>query len=183
MVFLLAHLQAFCKLKIFFNSKFLTSPHSLFSPNPFNCQMYHMCFPSGNNLIAVNILCGGNSAFNPVTSDCSLLTSNPVCQGNPFTCEFVGQMGAWPLNANIYYICMARTTNGIRVLFPQLYRCPVGYYYYNEDCVPNGVTGPGTPPGNGFICSRPGLFPGKLLKGFLARPRHFKFLLLPMKIE
>lgn len=94
--------------------------------------MYHMCFISANNMIAANILCVGNHAFNPATSDCSLTTTHQICQGNAFTCDTVGQMGAWPLNANIYYICMARSNNGVRVLFPELYRCPIGYYYYNE---------------------------------------------------
>jgi hypothetical protein len=113
-----------------------------------------MCFPSGPNLIAVNVLCGGNYAFNPVTNDCSLNLNNPVCRGNQFTCNNVGDMGAWPLNPNIYYICMAQT-NAVRVLFPTLYRCPVGQVFRGGSCVvSNGVEGPG-----GFVCTRAGLFP------------------------
>lgn len=129
----------------------------IYSPNPFNCQLYHMCFSSANNLISYNILCGGNAAFNPTTSDCSLTTQHAVCQGNQFTCDYAGQMGAWPLNANIYYICMVRqNSNGMRVMFPQLYRCPVGEKFSNDLCIPNGSNGGG---GSGFMCTRPGLFP------------------------
>lgn len=117
-----------------------------------------MCFPSAGVLIAANILCGGNAAFNPQSSDCSLATTHEICRGTPFTCNQVGDMGAWPLNANIYYICMARNNNGVRMMFPQLYRCPVGYYFYNDDCVPNGVSG--VPPGGGvYRCTKPGIFP------------------------
>lgn len=119
-----------------------------------------MCFPSGLNIIAVNILCGGNSAFNPVTNDCTLTTQHQVCRGNQFQCNQVGDMGAWPLNPNIYYICMARPNDlGTRVLFPQLYRCPIGQKYYNEDCIPVGSNGGGGGGPSGFVCARPGLFP------------------------
>lgn len=55
---------------------------------------------------------------------------------------------------------MART-NVQRVLFPQLFRCPVGYIFSNEDCVlgSGNVFPPsdGTQGGN-FMCQRPGLF-------------------------
>jgi hypothetical protein len=116
-----------------------------------------MCFPSGPVIVSVNVLCGGNSAFNPATSDCSLTTAHQICQGNQFTCDYVGQMGAWPLNANIYYMCSART-NGVRVLFPQLFRCPAGQVFFNDDCVPG--SGGNFPPGDGpsYLCSRPGVF-------------------------
>lgn len=72
-------------------------------------------------------------------------------------------MAAWPLNANIYYMCMART-NGVRVLFPQMFRCPVGEVFANDDCVPGtggGILPPGSGnnDGSGHICQRPGLFP------------------------
>lgn len=125
-------------------------------PDPWNCQQYHMCFPSGLQIVSVNVRCGGNTAFNPVTSDCSLSTTNNICQGQQFTCNEVGQMGAWPMNANIYYICMARTNANIRMLYPELYRCPVGLVFHNEDCVPPNGGGGG---GNDFRCIRSGLFP------------------------
>jgi len=122
-------------------------------PDPFNCQMYHMCFPSGPAMIAVNILCGGNYAFNPITNDCSLNLNNPVCQGNQFTCNNVGDMGPWPLNPNIYYICMAENGPN-RVLFPTLFRCQVGHIFRGGQCgPPNGIDG------NVFDCQRAGLFP------------------------
>lgn len=115
--------------------------------------MYHMCFPSGPTLIAVNVLCGGNYAFNPITNDCSLTMNSPVCQRPPFTCNNVGDMGAWPLNPNIYYICMA-ANNAVRIMFPTLFRCPVGLIFRAGQCAPpNGIDG------NLFNCQKAGLFP------------------------
>ncbi|KAL7026980.1 hypothetical protein ACKWTF_005255 [Chironomus riparius] len=129
-------------------------------PDPYNCQQYHMCFPHGPNLLSVTVLCGDSVAYNPVTNDCSLPTMHSVCSGNVFTCDYVGQMGAWPLNPNIYYMCMARS-NGVRVLFPQIFRCPLGQVFSNDDCVPGssgGLLPPGSNNNDGFICQRPGLF-------------------------
>lgn len=115
--------------------------------------MYHMCFPSGLNLISVNILCGGNYAFNPVTNDCSLDLTSRACQGSQFACNSVGDMGAWPLNPNIYYICMAQT-GAVRYMFPTLFRCPVGLIFRAGQCAPpNGIDG------NLFNCTKAGLFP------------------------
>jgi len=125
-------------------------------PDPFNCQMYHMCFPSGPNMISVNVLCGGNFAFNPITNDCSLDMTSPVCRGSQFTCNNVGDMGPWPLNPNIYYMCMASGNGGgtIRVLFPTLFRCPIGEVFRGGQCgLPNGIGG------NLYNCQRAGLFP------------------------
>lgn len=111
-----------------------------------------MCFPSGPNLIAVNVLCGGNYAFNPISNDCSLSLNHQACLGNQFTCNNVGDMGPWPLNPNIYYICMA-ASNGVRVLFPTLFRCVVGQVFRGGQCsVPNGIDG------NVVDCEHAGLF-------------------------
>lgn len=103
----------------------------------------------------MNIQCGGNAAFNPVMNDCSLSLNNPICMGSQFTCNNVGDMGPWPLNANIYYMCLAGTdANGQRFLFPSIFRCQVGLIFRNGDCVPpNGVDG------NVFDCTVSGLFP------------------------
>lgn len=49
-------------------------------------------------------------------------------------------------------MCMARN-DGVRVLFPELFRCPVGQIFRAGDCgVPNGIDG------NLFNCQRAGLF-------------------------
>lgn len=133
---------------------FIIIAASIYSPDPHNCQGYHLCFPSGPTMIAVNIQCGGNYAFNPITNDCSLDTMNPICSGNQFTCNNVGDMGAWPLNPNIYYMCMA--ANGpTRILFPTLFRCPIGQIFMAGQCaIPNGNGN-----GNLFNCNKAGLFP------------------------
>lgn len=124
-------------------------------PDPFNCQMYHMCFSSAMTIVSVNVVCGGNSAFNSVTNDCSSSLTHPNCQGSQFTCNNVGDMGPWAGNPNIYYICMA-STGATRVLFPSLFRCPVGEIFQNGQCA-NG-NGGGID-GGVFNCQRSGLFP------------------------
>jgi hypothetical protein len=127
-----------------------------------------MCFLSYPNLISINIRCGGNFAFNPITNDCSLDMNHQVCRGNQFTCNRVGDMGPWPLNPNIYYICMAQsdTVGNQLILFPQMYRCPVHEIFRGGNCVrndgsfpPGVIPPPGGPPGGGFQCTRAGLFP------------------------
>lgn len=131
-----------------------------------------MSFPT---LIAVNVRCGGNFAFNPITNDCSLTTSHQVCQNAQFTCNNVGDMGPWPLNPNIYYICMAETGDNspTLIMFPSIFRCPVGQMFRNGDCTVGGIGPPGIgppgigppgigPPGTGVQCNRAGLFPDPL---------------------
>jgi hypothetical protein len=120
---------------------------------------------NGDNLVAVNIECGLNSAFSAATGTCSLSTKDPVCSEKPFICDKVGDVGVWPGNQNIFYICMATQINGNRALFPTLYRCPDGYSFNGVDCqLGNNVPGifpPNMPNWNNnnspMGCSMPGL--------------------------
>jgi Chitin binding Peritrophin-A domain len=112
-----------------------------------------MCFQSGMNLINVNVLCGGNYAYNPITNDCSLTLNHPICRGNQFTCNNVGDMGPWPLNPNIYYICMV-ASGPTRSFFPTIFRCPLGQTFQGGQCAEGNGIG-----GNVFDCQRAGLFP------------------------
>ncbi|CAO1412967.1 unnamed protein product [Diamesa hyperborea] len=115
-----------------------------------------MCYPNGVNLISFNVRCSGNAAFNSLTNDCSLTLNHESCLVPQYQCNFVGEMGPWTSNSNIFYICVASNTNNTRVLFPTLYRCPTSQIFVNNACSNGGDTGVG-----GFECLRPGLFPDR----------------------
>lgn len=133
---------------------FVCSSEGVF-PDPHNCQAFHMCHMRGNTFVAANVLCTGNSAFDPATGSCSINIAHEICNNVQFNCQRVGQMAPWPTNANIFYICMATSVNGNRVLFPNLFRCPNGQYFDNDKqaCGTNGNGG-----GSSFNCPSPGLF-------------------------
>lgn len=90
-----------------------------------------------------------------MTNDCSVTTNHDSCLVPQFRCSFVGEMGAWASNSNIYYICVAQTVNATRNIFPTLYRCPTSQTFVNNQCTDQGGNG-GT---GGHTCLRPGLFP------------------------
>lgn len=89
-----------------------------------------------------SIQCSPGSAFNPQLNDCSLDANNEICRVPQFRCSAVGQMGAWPLNPNIFYICFSNNAR----LFPVMYRCARGEIFSEDDmmCVESNWN-----PGNG----------------------------------
>lgn len=138
-------------------------------PDPFDCQVYHVCFHSGNNLISMDLECSDKTAFNPQTGDCSLEATPEFCNVYAWTCERPGDMGPWRMNANIFYICIAADSPSGRVLFPQLYRCPALQIFDGEQCVSvDGTTATTgttavtttstTSSGGEFRCPGPGLY-------------------------
>ena len=143
--------------------RFVCTSEGVF-PDPYNCQMYHMCSQRAEStMVAANAVCGENSAFDPATSGCNLNTASEVCTVPQFTCQNVGDMGAWPANPSIYYICMANTIDGIRFVFPNLYRCDMGQVFNGRDCgigsgggnIGGGNIGGGN---TGFRCLAPGVY-------------------------
>ncbi|XP_055691255.1 uncharacterized protein LOC129794528 [Lutzomyia longipalpis] len=127
-------------------------------PDPYDCQMYHMCYRSGNSFGAINVECGGNSAFSVITGDCSITIDNHVCREHQYRCENVGDRGAWPGNSNIFYICKAEVLeDGRRVLYPGLYRCGPSEHFVNNECRLGSPEGhPTLPPSN--TCVTSGIF-------------------------
>jgi hypothetical protein len=75
--------------------------------------------------------CPRNMAFNPVTNSCDLPRTNPICRTRQFDCNFVGQMGAWRANPNLFYICLSESGT----LFPVIYRCGPRQIFQNDRCV------------------------------------------------
>lgn len=131
-------------------------------PDPYDCQLYHMCYTNGLNLVAINVNCGRNAAFNPTTGDCSLTTNASICSEPMFNCDIVGRMQAWPGNNNIFYVCHAKMQNNDRILFPELHRCSSNEVFSNGECLSKvfslGLTTIAVPPVNNFICPSFGLY-------------------------
>lgn len=122
-------------------------------PDPFNCQKYHMCVLFNEVYALESRTCPGITAYSAASGDCSATITDVVCTDVQFSCENVGDTGAWPGNSNIFYICVH--TNG--QYHPQLHRCTPGYYFENGTCVNSTPTT--TIITDIFTCERPGLFP------------------------
>ncbi|XP_059608033.1 uncharacterized protein LOC132255879 [Phlebotomus argentipes] len=131
-------------------------------PDPYDCQVYHMCYQSGNSFGAINVECGGNYAYSVETGDCSITIDHHVCREHQYRCENVGDRAPWPGNPNIFYVCKAETReDGQRVLYPGLYRCGASEHFINNEC--RQITGGDQstlPPGNDCIAQ--GMFVNSL---------------------
>lgn len=104
-------------------------------PDPYDCQRYHMCYNHAKQPVPANIECGSNRAFAAATGDCSATLNDTVCTEPQFNCSRSGDTGAWPGNANIFYVCSATLEHGRRILFPTLHRCAAAEIFNGRDCV------------------------------------------------
>lgn len=129
-------------------------------PDPYDCQIYHMCYRVGHTNVSVKIECGQDRAFSATTGDCSLSLNDSVCTHTQYQCNHAGEIHAWPGNSNIFYICHA--TIDQHILYPTMYRCAPSEVFNGSDCVPRGTHGPGGDGGGGvpeqFTCTKSGLF-------------------------
>ncbi|XP_047120319.1 uncharacterized protein LOC124803179 [Schistocerca piceifrons] len=124
--------------------------HSLgYFPDPYNCSVFHFC--SELYINSQRMVCAAGHAYNPLTSDCSFLTSDPVCTSGPPVpaCASVGQSGALATNPSIYYVCTVDANN---VLIPSLYKCDNGEIY---DAPTYTTTTSSSAPIPGTPCSPP----------------------------
>lgn len=147
-------------------TNFVCNTEGIF-PDPYDCQVYHICFQTGPNYVAINMNCPGNSAFSPQSNECTSLLTDSVCTEPQFLCTNAGDQAAWPGNNNIFYMCIAANVNGERILYPVLFRCPSRQIFNGVTCVANEsiTTNPDNPdpptsenPDN-FVCQSRGLFP------------------------
>lgn len=103
-----------------------------FYPDPYNCKNYHVC----NNINVDELfICPSGSAYSPATKSCSLSSNDAVCYETQYNCTTFGQMGAWPSDNNIYYVCMVQNVGGELIRYPTLYRCQDGYNFVQGRCV------------------------------------------------
>ena len=162
-------------------ANFPCTSHGVF-PDPYDCQKYHMCYFVGPTLVSAKVDCGGDKAFSPATGQCSLDINHTVCHEKQFKCLNAGDVHAWPMSPNIFYICKATSNQDERVLYPTLYRCEDGEIFDGYYCRPakpneqfpnNPITKPVDPTATGSpvvitpttiaptaprVCSEAGLF-------------------------
>uniref|UniRef100_A0A336MXQ5 CSON007908 protein n=1 Tax=Culicoides sonorensis TaxID=179676 RepID=A0A336MXQ5_CULSO len=148
-------------------------------PDPYDCQLYHICLVNNNNIVSSPVECRDGSAFNPITGDCSLNINSDVCLDYGFTCTKPGDMGPWKFNPNIFYVCKADDDGSERVIYPELYKCDPNEVFVEDKCVSKDVTTTEattemtsdwtsettseqtstiTPPPS-IVCTRPGVYP------------------------
>lgn len=63
-------------------------------PDPYDCQLYHVCYESNGNLVSIEINCKPETAYDPITGVCSLSLNSLVCQEYGFKCNKAGDMGS-----------------------------------------------------------------------------------------
>lgn len=101
-------------------------------PDPFDCQTYHFCYADGSGeLVKVTSVCANESAFSAASGDCSAAVTDNLCLSPQFVC---GEMGAWPGNSNIFYVCTVVDFFDTLIANPQLFRCDAGLSFTDGIC-------------------------------------------------
>ncbi|XP_049785728.1 uncharacterized protein LOC126188220 [Schistocerca cancellata] len=94
-------------------------------PDPYDCQKYHLCTAIGQQPTTGSCR-RTDAAYNPLTADCTLTTSDRVCTEGPIKpCTASLEIGVVPENPAIYYICKPSAFGFI----PEMYKCPDGYIF------------------------------------------------------
>ncbi|XP_037939925.1 low-density lipoprotein receptor-related protein [Teleopsis dalmanni] len=101
-------------------------------PDPYNCKYYHECNTSNEHIRHV---CPNNYGYSVTAKSCVVRSNQQDCKNIQFKCEHSGDMGAWPEDPNIYYICVTKHLKNTKLTYPLLYRCDDGYIFTNGKCV------------------------------------------------
>lgn len=97
-------------------------------PDPYECKYYHVCDQKNQD---TRMMCPSGTAYSPATKSCSLSSTDEICFVSQYTCTKVGEMGAWPTDPNIYYVCHVKNNQ----IYPILYRCQNGYTFNYGKCM------------------------------------------------
>lgn len=101
-------------------------------PDPFDCKQYHTC---NEAKVDERGICPQGTAYSPATKSCSLSSYDDICYKAQYKCENPGDMGPWPSDPNIYYVCWYSTADGKPELYPLLHRCANGYEFKADRCI------------------------------------------------
>ncbi|KAM7356666.1 uncharacterized protein ACRADG_002318 [Cochliomyia hominivorax] len=114
-------------------------------PDPYDCKYYHVC---DNSNEGSRFRCPSGTAYSPANKTCSITPNTDICLKPQYECTKLGQMGAWPTDPSIYYVCHATQINGETVRYPLLYQCPNGHVFVDAKCVlyTSSTTPPPTAP-------------------------------------
>ncbi|XP_037825525.1 peritrophin-48-like [Lucilia sericata] len=102
-------------------------------PDPYDCKYYHVC---DNSNEGERFICPSGTAYSPASKTCSLTPETDICLKPQYECNELGQMGAWPTDPSIYYVCHSTNVDENVVRYPALYRCRSGYVFVNTKCIP-----------------------------------------------
>ena len=100
-------------------------------PDPYDCKYYHVC---NNNNVGERLVCPRGTAYSPATKTCSLPTNSDICLEPQYKCNRLGDMGAWPTDPTIFYVCHITSTGSEQIRYPILYSCSPGYVFINNKC-------------------------------------------------
>ncbi|XP_077289569.1 uncharacterized protein LOC143913564 [Arctopsyche grandis] len=105
-------------------------------PDPFECQKYHLCTETTEKSVVPKpqtYECPQGYAYNPLTTMCSKKIVNATTDCKPLIvpCDGPGQSGGVQSHPNMYYLCLPSEN---KLYYPQLYLCPNGWEYFNDNC-------------------------------------------------
>lgn len=101
-------------------------------PDPYDCKHYHVCDSKKED---TRYICPSGTAYSPASKTCSLTPNADICLKPQYECKTIGQMGAWPTDPSIYYVCHATFVENKQVRYPVLYQCQNGYIFNGNKCV------------------------------------------------
>ncbi|CAD7077955.1 unnamed protein product [Hermetia illucens] len=105
-------------------------------PDPYQCGTYYVCYFNDGRMNKILARCPKGKYYSVVTNTCSLeeYKLQPSCP-RPFVCEYPGQIGVWPRNRNIYYICALYPDSRSPYLYPKVFRCLEDMQFNGTQCV------------------------------------------------
>ncbi|EDW78793.2 uncharacterized protein Dwil_GK12632 [Drosophila willistoni] len=123
-------LQPRCTVPV--RGKFFCQQAGIF-PDPYDCRNYHECSELN---VDTPKQCTNGAAYSLLTGTCSLPRESEQCLSKQYTCEYVGQTGAWPGNEEYYYVCQKDTTDPDQpVFYPLMKKCHDGSVFNGFSCV------------------------------------------------
>ncbi|XP_023166656.2 uncharacterized protein LOC111596607 [Drosophila hydei] len=121
--------QPKCQVPV--RGKFYCQQPGIF-PDPYDCRSYHEC--SEQNVDTPR-QCTNGAAYSLLTNSCSLPRESELCSEKQYTCNYVGQTGAWAAHKSYYYICQKDKVGTQDVFYPLMMKCSDGYSFNNHSCV------------------------------------------------
>lgn len=105
-------------------------------PDPYQCGTYYVCYYTDGRMNKVFARCPKGKYYSVLTNTCSFEEHKfqPSCP-RQFTCDYPGQVGIWPRNSNIYYVCALNPDTRNSFLFPKVFRCSENMVFNGTQCV------------------------------------------------
>ncbi|XP_030385758.1 uncharacterized protein LOC115632665 [Scaptodrosophila lebanonensis] len=102
-------------------------------PDPYDCRSYHVC---DERNVDTPQQCTNGAGYSLLAQSCSLPRESEQCTTKQYTCNSVGQTGAWAADPSYYYVCQKDSQGSQDVYYPLMLQCQSGYVFNNHSCVP-----------------------------------------------